>query len=319
MMVGPHGTKAFPSLYYKCLAIDLCLVLVAASTYNERRKLMQKTKDYSELDLTDSFIFSKVMTDERLCKRLLEIILGIDILRIEYIEAEKDMKFAPDGKGVRLDVYVDDKQGTVYDIEMQAIDTKELPKRSRYYQSMIDLTALEKGASYEDLKKSYVIFICMADVFGKGRYVYTFRNICVEDPSIELGDDATKIFLNPYGSGEISEELSEFFGYLREHKPTGEFTKALDESVTTARGSAVWRKEYMTLEMEIRHAAHVAREEGETSSLVSLICKKLKKGMSVAQIAEAVEEDEARVQTIVDVANKYAPDYDVEKIVQELL
>ena len=249
------------------------------------------------------------------------------------------MKFAPDGKGVRLDVYVDDMQGTVYDIEMQAIDTKELPKRSRYYQSMIDLTVLEKGASYEDLKKSYVIFICMADVFGKGRYVYTFRNICVDDPSIELGDDATKIFLNPYGSGEISEELSEFFGYLREHKPTGEFTKALDESVTTARGSAVWRKEYMTLEMEIRHAAHVAREEGfaegrvegraaghaeghaegETSRLVSLICKKLKKGMSVAQIADAVEEDEARVQTITDVAQKYAPDYDVEKIVQELL
>ena len=292
---------------------------------------MQKTKDYSELDLTNSFIFSKVMTDERLCKRLLEIILGIDILRIEYIEAEKDMKFAPDGKGVRLDVYVDDKQGTVYDIEMQAIDTKELPKRSRYYQSMIDLTVLEKGASYEDLKKSYVIFICMADVFDKGRYVYTFRNICVDDPSIELGDDETKIFLNPYGSGEISEELSEFFGYLREHKPTGEFTKALDESVTTAKGSAVWRKEYMTLEMEIRHAAHVAREEGraegraeghsegETSRLVNQICKKLKKGMSVAQIAEAVEEDEARVQEIVDVAQKYAPDYDVEKIMRELL
>ena len=304
---------------------------------------MQKTKDYSELDLTNSFIFSKVMTDERLCKRLLEIILGIDILRIEYIEAEKDMKFAPDGKGVRLDVYVDDKQGTVYDIEMQAIDTKELPKRSRYYQSMIDLTVLEKGASYEDLKKSYVIFICMADVFDKGRYVYTFRNICVDDPSIELGDDETKIFLNPYGSGEISEELSEFFGYLREHKPTGEFTKALDESVTTAKGSAVWRKEYMTLEMEIRHAAHVAREEGyaegraeghsegleegraeghsegDTGRLVNQICKKLKKGMSVAQIAEAVEEDEARVQEIVDVAQKYAPDYDVEKIMRELL
>ena len=79
----------------------------------------------------------------------------------------------------------------------------------------------------------------------------------------------------------------------------------------------------MTLEMEIKHAAYVAREEGhaegETSRLVNQICKKLKKGMSVAQIADAVEEDEARVQTITDVAQKYAPNYDVEKIVQELL
>ena len=284
---------------------------------------MQKTKDYSELELTDSFIFSKVMTDERLCKRLLEIILGIDIRRIEYIEAEKDMKFAPDGKGVRLDVYVDDKQGTVYDIEMQAIDTKELPKRSRYYQSMIDLTVLEKGASYEELKKSYVIFICMEDVFKKDRYVYTFRNICVEDPSIELGEEATRIFLNPYGEGEISRELNEFFGYLREHRPTGEFTQALDESVTVARRSAVWRKEYMTLEMEIKHAAYVAHEEGyaegETSRLVNQICKKLNKGLSVAQIADAVEENESKVQTIADIAKKYAPDYEVKKIVEELM
>ncbi len=79
----------------------------------------------------------------------------------------------------------------------------------------------------------------------------------------------------------------------------------------------------MTLEMEIRYARNVAREEGyaegDTGRLVSLICKKLKKGMSVAQIADAVEEDEARVQAIVDVAQKYAPDYDVDKIVQELL
>ena len=284
---------------------------------------MQKLKDYSELDLTDSFIFSKVMTDEKLCKRLLEIILGIDILKIEYIEAEKDMKFAPDGKGVRLDVYVDDKQDTVYDIEMQAIDTKELPKRSRYYQSMIDLTVLEKGEDYRTLKKSYVIFICMSDIFGRDRSVYTFRNTCVEDTGLELGDDATKIFLNPYGKGKISEELNEFFKYLREHKPTDEFTKALDESVTAARHSAAWRKEYMTLEMEIRYAKNVAREEGhaegDTGRLVSQICKKLKKGISVAQIADAVEEDEARVQAIVDVAQKYAPDYDVESIVQELL
>ncbi len=184
---------------------------------------------------------------------------------------------------------------------------------------MIDLTILEKGAAYEDLKQSYVIFICMSDVFGRGRYVYTFRNICVEDSEVELGDDATKIFLNPYGKGKISEELNEFFKYLREHKPTGEFTQALDESVTVARHSAAWRKEYMTLEMEIRHAKHVAREEGDTGRLVSQICKKLKKNMSVAQIADAVEEDEARVQAIVDVAQKYAPDYDVDKIVQEVL
>lgn len=36
-------------------------------------------------------------------------------------------------------------KGTIYDIEMQVTDTKELPKRTRYYQSMLDLQMIDKG------------------------------------------------------------------------------------------------------------------------------------------------------------------------------
>lgn len=279
---------------------------------------MRKETRYSELDLTNSFIFSKVMTDPILCKKLLEIILEVDILEIEYLEREKDIGISPDAKGVRLDVYVNDLDKTVYDIEMQAIDTKELPKRSRYYQSMVDLSILEKGSDYADLKKSIIIFICMSDVFGHNRYIYTFRNICIEDLDIELNDETTKIFLNPYGAGEINTELDEFFGYLREHKPTGRFSQALEDSVRLARGNVIWRKEYMTLEMEIRHARHVAFDEGNKHRLVRQICRKLAKGKSVMQIADEVEEDEASVQRIVDIAEAYAPNYDIEKIVAQL-
>ena len=60
----------------------------------------------------------------------------------------------------------------VYDIEMQVADTRELPKRSRYYQSMIDLQMIDKGQSCKKLKPSYVIFICSFDVFNKGRHEY---------------------------------------------------------------------------------------------------------------------------------------------------
>ena len=100
-----------------------------------------------------------------------------------------------DARSVRLDVYVNDGKGTVYDIEKQSVDTKELPKRSRYYQSMIDLQLIDKGQLYRELKRSFVIFICLSDVFGYGRHIYTFENICVEDTSIHLDDKAAKIFL----------------------------------------------------------------------------------------------------------------------------
>ncbi|MCR5399363.1 MAG: Rpn family recombination-promoting nuclease/putative transposase [Lachnospiraceae bacterium] len=279
---------------------------------------MQKNKDYSELDITNSFIFSKVMMDEKLCKELLEIILGISILKIEYLENEKNFDYSPDSKSVRLDIYVNDDKGSVYDIEMQATDTRELPKRSRYYQSMIDISILEKGANYRDLKESYVIFICLSDIFGRERYVYTFRNLCIEDNGLELKDEATKIFLNPYGKGNISERLDEFFSYLREHKPTGQFTKELEESVVKARQNSLWRKEYMFSDMDRLILAEDCKIEGSEEHLISQICKKLVKGKSISQIADEVEEDEARVKTICDAAAKYAPDYDIEAIWNDL-
>lgn len=55
----------------------------------------------------------------------------------------------------------------IFDVEMQMSDTLELPKRSRYYQSVCDMDSLEAGKFYSDLKESYVIFICPFDLFGK--------------------------------------------------------------------------------------------------------------------------------------------------------
>ena len=63
---------------------------------------------------------------------------------------------------------------TVFNLEMQTTTYKELPKRSRYYQGIIDLNMIEKGESYDILKESYVIFICTFDFFEKGRSVYEF-------------------------------------------------------------------------------------------------------------------------------------------------
>lgn len=53
--------------------------------------------------------------------------------------------------------------------------------------------------AYKKLNRSYIIFICPFDLYGKGRHIYTFENICKEDNNILLGDETTKIFLNADG------------------------------------------------------------------------------------------------------------------------
>ena len=52
---------------------------------------------------------------------------------------------------------------------------EDIGKRTRYYQSMIDIDSLLKGAVYSELKESYVIFICTSDPFESGLPVYTFE------------------------------------------------------------------------------------------------------------------------------------------------
>ncbi|MBQ9866926.1 MAG: hypothetical protein IJM34_07890 [Lachnospiraceae bacterium] len=56
------------------------------------------------------------------------------------------------------------------------------------------------------------------------------------------------------------------------------------------------------------------REEGEDHHLVELICKKLRRGKDVEQIADEVEEDLTRVSRICDVAERFSPDYDLDEV-----
>lgn len=76
------------------------------------------------------------------------------------------------------------------------------------------------------IKKMYIIFICLKDVFGKNLPIYTFNNICEQDHSLTLGDEATKVIVNAEGSrDDLSENMRSFSDYLIEKKATKEQTE----------------------------------------------------------------------------------------------
>lgn len=57
---------------------------------------------------------------------------------------------------------------------------------------------------------------------------------------------------------------------------------------------------------------------GELQHIISLICKKLKRGLEIPQIAQEVEEEISFVEKICQTAQLFASDYDAAKIAQEL-
>lgn len=249
----------------------------------------QCVKEYDELLFTDDFLFCKILEEnEDLCKELLELILGKKIRKISYLTKQKVIDITYDGKGVRLDVYLEDDENTVFDIEMQTTTVKNLPKRARYYQGMIDLNLIEKGARYEELKRSYIIFICMHNPFKKKKlHLYTFENRCNEDDALLLGDESTKVILTPDGkTNDVSKELRDFLNYLTGKEGGGEFVAKLDAAVKKARNKEEWRMEYMTLQMRDLEKFDEGKAEGIQMERIDAIQRMIRKGFAKDVILE---------------------------------
>ena len=113
---------------------------------------MRIEKRWEDLELKDDFLFAKVMRDKHICMRLLEKLLHIKIKDIVYLEEQKTIDIDLNAKSIRLDVYVEDGN-RVFNLEMQTTRQTELPRRSRYYQELIDMNIIEKGESYSKLKR----------------------------------------------------------------------------------------------------------------------------------------------------------------------
>lgn len=211
---------------------------------------MYMSKKFEDLTISDDFMFGIIMRNPKYCKPFLETILNIKISRIEYPQDQKTINLSLDAKSIRLDVYVEDDSDTVYNIEMQNGHHENLPKRTRYYQGMIDLNLLDKGMDYTQLKQSFVIFVCTFDPFHIGRHVYTFENRCVEDLNLPLNDGTQKIVLNTKGIfDDVRPELKRLLNFIDGRQPEDSFTQDLSEAVESAKRNEKWRHDYMTLQM----------------------------------------------------------------------
>ena len=232
----------------------------------------QLEQQWESLTIQNRYLFAKVMGDPDNCLHFLQLVLpDIHISSIESIRTEGTIEAGPDSKSVRLDILCSSENGNYYDIEMQAQDTGELPKRSRYYSSMMDEMQLQHSGMYKELADSYVIFLCSFDPFKRGKYCYVFRSTCVGCPDLELGDGQSRIFLNAAGRmNDVPPELRAFLDYVG-GKPAGRsddsYVQQIDRAVRRAKKNAVWRKQYMDWEMEKKEIEWTARKEGRAEGL----------------------------------------------------
>lgn len=235
---------------------------------------------WENLTLSNNFIFCKVMeSNPDLCKHLIEILLHIKIDHLEATTAEKSMQESISSKGVRFDVYTKD-DNRIFDVEIQTLNKKNLPQRARYYQSIIDVNSLNSGVNYIDLKTTYIIFICLNDIFDYGLPVYTFSNTCREDNSINLNDGTYKVFFNAKECDKMeSDEEKAFFHFLKDNAADDSFTKQLEEQVLFAKKNLEWRTQYMTFKEQFYEEFEEAREIGHEQGYKDGFSKGIEEGI----------------------------------------
>ena len=235
---------------------------------------------WERLTLADNFIFYKVFRHNLpACQHLLELLLGLPVQKIR-VAAEEDITPDFSSRGIRLDLYVQNGS-EVFDIEMQVANTWELPERSRYYQSVMDIDILKKGAPYRALKDNHVIFICLEDIFKRGLPVYTFENRCAEDFSIKLGDRTKKhFFIAPLCAKMGSEGQKAFFDLVISGQATDDFTRNLAKKIEDARHNTQWRMQYMTWERQQFYDREQGFEQGVAQGRAEGISLGRKEGIS---------------------------------------
>ena len=253
-------------------------------------------KSFDELTFQDNFIFQKVMLKKHICKAVLERLLDISIKDIVYIHEEKNLDVRWDTKSVRLDVFVNDDKGTVFNIEMQTSkDMEELVKRTRFYQSILDMYHIQKGQKYTTLNDSYVIFICTFPVFTGNRHKYTFRNLCIEEHDIALNDGATKLFLSTKGTqNDVSKPLQAFLDYIDGQEATDELLRDIDDAVHEVKHCEAWKEEYSVLSMDhykywkegVAEGIAEGLAQGLAQGKAEVVIQMLRKQLSLEMIAE---------------------------------
>jgi predicted transposase/invertase (TIGR01784 family) len=230
-------------------------------------------KSFDELDITDPIMFGLVFSNKHIAQPFIEHLLGIEIEHLETPTPEAVLSFDANHKSVRYDVFAretNENGETIrsFDLEMQMVDTKELPQRARYYQSVCDGVALAKGDFYTSLKPQYIIFLCPMDIF-KGKFpVYHFENRAKEDANICLNDLTYKNFYI-FSMYEKFDDpvVKAYMKYFATQSADSRETETINNQVSFFKTDTLTRNKYMTLEYELHEREVEVRKEEAAKAL----------------------------------------------------
>lgn len=253
-----------------------------SNTYNSyKRKSVYSNevipmKTLQDLNMMDSFLFEATTEDMENAKKIAKIIIkratGHSVENL-VVESQKQLKgLSMDKHGIRMDLYMQEISSEdntsilrLYDIEPNKYYEKDLPRRNRFYQSLMDSKLLSGKCRYQHLPEMITIWILPYDPFGDDRMIYTIKNMVVENPNLVYNDGITKIILYTKGTKGGSKELKDFLTYMENTTLSNAVDKELlelQEIVNNVKSKEDVGERYMTLQEMIDYEKRDSYEEG---------------------------------------------------------
>lgn len=119
---------------------------------------MDRARTEKQFKFTDDIMFYLVMQNEEICRGVIETIIGSEIGKIKSLRYQDFRVVSSNTKPIRLDICVENERGEIVNIEMQVAKQGDIPKRMRFYQSVLDVSMLKTGEQYRALKKNIYHF-----------------------------------------------------------------------------------------------------------------------------------------------------------------
>lgn len=219
--------------------------------------------DFDRLGITDDLMFGTVFQDPNLCQGLIELLLGIQVEKIEFVERQGLLDAGPLSRAGIVDLLVRDAAGNEYDVEMQNVATPGIARRARRYLTLVDANMLDRGQRFEDAGDAIVIFICANDPFGRGWKRYDFMRTCAQDGQ-HMDDGTSIVFVNAAGTrGDYGDGFDAFLRYLSNDTVIeSDYVRSVDDAVRGVRDNPQWRRYRMLWSEKYRDEIADAMDEG---------------------------------------------------------
>ena len=251
------------------------------------------------VNLSDFVLFLSVMKNKKAYRNTLSIILEEPDIQIREVKVEQVVLNKSGKRAIRLDAWAMSEDERQFNMEMENHSEKDsIPKRSRYYQGLLDTPILKSGrkTKYRELPSTVIIFITQDDIFKRDLAKYTFRERCEEVDDLYLEDGTTKIFLN-MTSKNGSKELVSLLQYMKNTRIDNpdilvrdDRIVELDRIVTEFKESEEWEEMQMTIyDMGVEKGRDEGRSEGRNEGIQALILDNLEEKVSRERILEKLQ------------------------------